>query len=277
MHTRNRLNVRQIQSLAKPGVYSDGGGLYLRVRPQGSKSWLFIATINGARREFGLGSGIDIPLARARERAVTIRTAIVEGREPRLREPKPPAAEIQKALAFGEFADALIDDIESGFRNAKHRKQWRATLKTHAAAILTIPVADVSTDNIVAVLKPIWLAKAETASRVRGRIERVLDAAKAKGLRSGENPARWRGHLDVLLPRRTKVEQEHHAALPFDEIATFMAELSQRPAIAARALAYTILTAARSGETLGMRWGEVNLESGVWTVPGERMKAGALH
>ena len=139
-----------------PGVYSDGGGLYLRVRPQGSKSWLFIATINGARREFGLGSGIDIPLARARERALTIRTAIDEGREPRFREPKAPAAEIQKALAFGEFADALIDDIESGFRNAKHRKQWRATLKTHAAAILTIPVADVSTDNIVAVLKPIW-------------------------------------------------------------------------------------------------------------------------
>lgn len=277
MHTRSRLNVRQVQSLKAPGVYSDGGGLYLRVRTGGSRSWLFIASIDGRRREIGLGSGIDISLAKARERAFTIRTAIVEGREPRYREPAERGVEIEKATTFGPFAEALIDDIEVGFRNEKHRKQWRATLKTHAAPILETALADVSTDDVVAILKPIWLSKPETASRVRGRIERVLDAAKAKGLRSGENPARWRGHLDVLLPRRAKTEQEHHAALPFDEIAAFIADLAERPAMAARALEFTILTAARSGETLGMRWSEVDLDAGVWSVPGDRMKAGAAH
>jgi integrase len=276
MHLRNKLNVRQIAGLTKPGVYSDGGGLYLRVRNTGTRSWLFVCMIKGRRREMGLGSALDVSLGQAREKAAIARAAFLEGRDP-ITERAAAEAPPPKAVTFGKFAESLIDDIENGFRNEKHRKQWRSTLKTHAKVILETPIADVSTDDVVDVLKPIWLKLPETASRVRGRIERVLDAAKAKGLRGGENPARWRGHLDLLLPRRKKAAQGHQAALGFTEIADFMRDLAKRPAMAARALEFTILTAARSGETLGMRWGEVNLDEGVWTVPASRMKAGVEH
>ncbi|ODU21794.1 MAG: integrase [Sphingomonas sp. SCN 67-18] len=276
MHVRGRIHVRQLPSLTKPGVYADGGGLYLRVRPSLTRSWIFICMIKGRRREMGLGSILDVSLAQARDKASVARAAFLEGRDPiaeRAASTQPEAAPV----TFGEFADALIDTIEGGFRNEKHRKQWRSTLKTHAASLIDKAITDIDTDDVVDVLRPIWLDLPETASRVRGRIERVLDAAKAKGHRQGENPARWRGHLDLLLPRRSKVVKSHHAALPFTGIVDFMNDLRKRPALAARALEFTILTAARSGETLGATWAEIDLEAALWTVPAERMKAGAEH
>jgi integrase len=232
--------------------------------------------IKGRRREMGLGSLLDVPLSKAREKASEARTSFLAGKDPIEQRPAP-AAPPPPPVAFGEFAGSMIDDIEAGFRNAKHRKQWRSTLNTHAASLLEKPVTEISTEDVVAALKPIWLELPETASRVRGRIERVLDAAKAKGHRTGENPARWRGHLDLLLPRRQKLAKGHHAALPFAEIGGFFRDLKGRPALAARALEFTILTAARSGETLGMTWAEVDLDEALWTVPAPRMKAGDEH
>jgi integrase len=276
MRGRNKFNVKQVANLTKPGIYSDGGGLYLRIRPSGTRSWLFICMLNGKRREMGLGSTLDVTLAKAREKAEAARAIFLDGRDPVLERVKAEQPE-QPVITFGMFAMQLLDDIEDGFRNPKHRQQWRNTLTTYAAPLFELPIAEVATEHVLGVLQPIWLTKAETASRVRGRIERVLDAAKVKGLRSGENPARGKGHLDLLLPKRGKTEVKHHAALSFNEIEAFMRALRQRAAVAARALEFTILTAARSGETRGMTWGEVDLAERVWTVPGERMKAGATH
>jgi integrase len=232
--------------------------------------------IKGRRREMGLGSLLDVPLSKAREKASEARASFLAGKDP-IEERAAPAAPPPPPVTFCEFAESMIEDIEAGFRNDKHRKQWRSTLKTHAASLAAKSIAEISTDDIVAALKPIWLELPETASRVRGRIERVLDAAKAKGHRTGENPARWRGHLELLLPRRQKLAKGHHAALPFAEVGDFIRELKGRPALAARALEFTILTAARSGETLGMTWAEVDLDEALWTVPAPRMKAGDEH
>ena len=276
MRARNKLNVRQLASFSKPGVYSDGGGLYLRVRSSSSRSWLFIYAMHGKRREMGLGSDLDVTLARARELARVARSKVLDGIDPqvdRMATKAPP----KDVVTFGQFTTDLLDSIEDGFRNPKHRQQWRNTLTTYAGPLFPKPVEDVGTDDILGVLQPIWLSKNETASRVRGRIERLLDAAKAKGLRAGENPAAWRGHLELLLPKRGKAEVRHHAALSYREIGPFMRELASRPATTARALEFTVLTSARSGETRGMTWGEVDLNANVWTIPGERMKAGATH
>jgi integrase len=270
---RNKLNVKQVAALAEPGVYSDGGGLYLRVRESG-RSWYFIGTFAGKRIELGLGGALDVTLAKARERAAEIRALLVDGKDPRLERK---LAKRRQTDTFGKFTEALIDDIEGGFKNPKHRQQWRNTLKTYAKSIYDLPVAAVTTEHVLAVLQPIWLSKPETASRVRGRIERVLDAAKIKGLRSGDNPARGRGHLDLLLPKRGKAEVKHHAALPFGQISAFLTALKQRPGTSARALEFVILTAARSGEVRGMTWGEVDFGPRIWTVPSERMKAGFTH
>ena len=231
---RSKLTVRQVASLTKPGIYSDGGGLYLRVRPSG-RSWFYIGTLHGKRIELGLGSALDVTLAKAREKAAGLRTTILDGEDPRQNRA---TAEIKEASkpTFGNFAKALIADIEGGFKNPKHRQQWRNTLDTYAKPMAEIPIDQVSTENVLAVLQPIWLSKPETASRLRGRIERILDAAKAKGLRSGDNPARGRGHLDMLLPKRNRAAIKHHPALPFADIAEFMADLRKRPAVAARAL-----------------------------------------
>ena len=272
---RNKLTVKQVAALTEPNVYSDGGGLYLRVRQSG-RSWFYIGALNGKRIELGLGSALDIPLAKARERAGAIRSMILDGIDPRAERAKAKIL-VKPAVTFGTFARELVADIEDGFKNPKHRQQWRNTLETYGKPLADIPIDQVSTENVLGVLQPIWLSKPETASRVRGRIERVLDAAKVKGLRSGENPARGRGHLDLLLPRRSKISVKHHAALPFVQVAAFMKNLLKRPAVAARALEFTILTAARSGETRGMTWAEVNLEDKIWTVPASRMKAGVIH
>ncbi|MGK2912212.1 MAG: tyrosine-type recombinase/integrase [Sphingobium sp.] len=215
-------------------------------------------------------------MAQAREKARELRYSFRAGVDPVVEKERARAAE-RPMQTFGEFADALLNDIEIGFRNERHRKQWRSTLQTHAAALGGMPIDQIDAAAVLKVLQPIWLALPETASRVRGRIERVLDAAKAKGLRSGENPARWKGHLELLLPRKPQIGPAHHAALPFDEISEFMKKLALRPASAARALELTILTAARSGETLGMTWGEIDWEAAIWTLPPERMKAGRMH
>ncbi len=175
------------------------------------------------------------------------------------------------------MADEVREALSAGFRNDKHKAQWKSTLATYAAPLNAMPVDTITTDDILAALKPIWTTKPETASRVRGRIEKVLDAAKAKGFRTGENPARWRGHLDHLLSRTLKLTRGHHAALPYEEVASFVAKLRQREALAASALELCILTAARSGEILGMRWSEVDLEKALWIVPAHRMKAGREH
>jgi integrase len=180
-------------------------------------------------------------------------------------------------MTFGEAADALIESMASSWRNEKHRRQWKMTLTVYCEPLRSKSVAEVGTEDVLKVLQPLWKTKPETASRLRGRIERVFDFARARGQRTGENPARWRGHLDAILPRRAKLTRGHHKAMPFDEVPAFMAALREREGVAPRALEFTILTAARSGEVLGARWDEVNLEACVWTVPAARMKAGREH
>lgn len=257
---------------AKPGKHSDGNNLYLIVSEAGSRKWVLRFTWRGKPREMGLGSASAVSLADARERAIDARRKIAAGTNPiedRQRETGIPT--------FGEMADQVLESLSSGFRNAKHRAQWKMTLEVYAKPLRHIPVDEVMTDDVLGVLKPIWTTKPETASRLRGRIEKVIDAAKAKGIRQGENPARWRGHLDHLLPKPSKLARGHHPAMPYDAVPAFMEQLRQREALAALALEYCILTAARTGEVLGATWGEINLREAVWTVPPERMKAGRLH
>ena len=266
-----QLTARKAET-AKPGKYSDGGNLYLIVTPQGSRKWVLRFTWRGRAKEMGLGSLASVSLADARESAANARRLVAQGLNP-IDERK----HDQGIPTFGKMADEVREALSAGFRNDKHKAQWKSTLATYAASLNTMPVDTITTDDILAVLKPIWTTKAETASRVRGRIEKVLDAAKAKGFRTGENPARWRGHLDHLLPRPIKMTRGHHAAMPYEDIASFIASLREREALAAKALELCILTAARSGEILGMRWSEVDLEKAIWTVPAHRMKAGREH
>ena len=266
----DKLSARAVATLKEPGRHSDGGGLYLVVDPSGAKRWLFMFRWQGKLKEMGLGGVTSVSLAKARERATAARAQVADGINPI-------NARKAEGANFGAVADALLTDIEGQWRNEKHRAQWRMTLTTYAAPLREKRVDAITTDDVLVVLKPLWTAKPETASRLRARIERVLDAARAKGLRSGENPARWRGHLDHLLPKRQKLRRGHHAALSFDALADFMDDLRKRPAMAARALEFTILTASRSGEVLGARWSEVDLEAAVWTVPAERMKGAREH
>jgi integrase len=260
----------------EPGKYADGDGLYLVVSKDGStlrRRWLLYFTWSGKRREMGLGSARDVSLAEARQMAEQARRQVREGVDPiKARDAVDPTVP-----TFGDFADTLIQSIESGFRNEKHRYQWRQTLTSYAAPIRGKRVDEITTQDVLACLTPIWQTKQETASRLRGRIERVLDAAKAQGLRSGENPARWRGHLANLLPKRQKLQRGHHPAMPFAEVPAFIARLREREAVSALALEFTILTAARTGEVFGATWGEIDLEARLWTVPAARMKAGRIH
>lgn len=272
----NKLSARTVATTTTPGRYGDGGGLYLLVDASGARRWLLIFRQSGRQREMGLGSASVVSLADARRRRDEARQLIADGRDPIAEKRKPDPATV-KATTFGSFADQLVPELSKGFRNAKHAAQWTSTLNTYAASLRTKPIADISTDDVLTVLRPIWNEKAETASRVRGRIERVLDAAKAKGLREGENPARWRGHLDHLLSKRKRLTRGHHAAMPFDEVPAFVQALRQRQAVAALALEFGILTAGRVGEVIGARWFEIDRTSRVWTVPAERMKAGREH
>ena len=272
MAAAKRLTARQVETIKTPGRHADGGNLYLNVTASGARSWIFMWARAGRQREMGLGPARDVSLVEARELASTHRRAILAGHDP---------LELRKATVtkptFGAYAEEHVASMEAGWRNPKHRAQWRSTLATYAAPLKSLPVDQVATADILAVLKPIWSAKPETASRVRGRIEAVLDAAKAAGLRSGDNPAAWRGHLDNLLPKRSSLSRGHHAAMPIDETPAFVERLRKAEGVSARALEFTILTAARSGEALGAQWPEIDLERRVWTVPATRMKGGREH
>ncbi len=281
----NKFSAKAVEALSRPGRHSDGGGLYLKVLPEGRRQWVFMYRWQGRQKEIGMGAFLPVKtekgeryeyvsLADARQKATAARAAIAKGIDP---------MEARKAVSavptFGEFADALIDDHLAGeFRNVKHVEQWRMTLgDTYCKALRNKKVDEIETDHVLAVLEPIWHTKAETASRIRGRIERVLDAAKAKRLRTGENPALWRGHLDAILKRRKKLQRGHHAAMAYSDVPGLVADLCSRPATAARALEFTILTAARSGEVYGATWAEIDTKAKVWTVPPQRMKAGREH
>jgi integrase len=269
----HKLNARAVATLKKPGRHGDGGGLYLWISNDGRRRWVFLFNNGGKLREMGLGSPQDVSLGEAREKAAAARKLRSEGLDPlnERRNSKPAVP------TFGELAERFVSEMEPQFRNAKHVAQWRMTLKRYAAPLAQKAVSTVTTEDVLCVLRPIWHEKNETASRLRGRIERVLDAAKAQGHRSGENPARWRGHLDHLLPRRQRLQRGHHAAMPFGEVPAFVHKLRGREAVAARALEFLILTAARTGEVLGATWQEINFDERLWTVPAQRMKAGREH
>jgi integrase len=224
----------------------------------------------------GLGPAHVVSLGEARERARNARRALAERNNPIEIKRRAQAAEAGKPT-FGEVADALIEAKAPEWRNEKHRAQWKMTLQTYAAPLRSRPVDHIGTADVLAVLKPLWLEKPETASRLRGRIEAVLDAAKAQGHRSGENPAAWRGHLSHLLPKRGKLTRGHHAAMPYREVTQFIGSLRERDTIAALALEFCILTAARSGEVLEARWREIDFDAKIWTIPAGRTKAARMH
>jgi integrase len=278
----HRLSAVKIANIKQRGMYADGAGLYLQVSGNGSRSWIFRFKQNGCARDMGLGSLTTVSLATAREMAAECRRKRLAGIDPiedRQTDRREAQLAAARSMTFDQCRDAFIEAHRAGWRNAKHRGQWTASLATYVTPVLgSLPIQSVDVGLVMKALEPIWSTKPETAARVRGRIERILDWSKVRGFRQGENPARWRGHLDVLLPARSKVRQvEHHAALPYSEIGTFMAALKTRQAVAARALEFAILTAARTGEVLGARWDEVGLQAKVWTVPASRMKGGREH
>ena len=268
-----KLNDRQVKAFRGDGLHACGEGLYLRVAGD-ARGWMFRYQVGGKRRDMGLGSAAEVSLKEAREAVEAAKRAIREGIDPvNARKAERPAIP-----AFGAFAKEMISEWEKGFRNEKHCYQWRLTLgDAYCSAIRDKLVSEITTADILEVLKPVWITKAETAAKMRGRIEKVLDAAKAKGFRSGENPAAWRGHLSNLLPKQPRLIRGHHPALPYDDVPAFVGRLRERDAVAARALEFLILTAARAGEVFGATWGEIDTKAKVWTIPGSRMKAGKEH
>lgn len=275
----NILTARSVAALKEPGRHSDGGGLYLRITTAGARSWVFMSAAGGKRVEIGLGAASSVSLATARSIATNMREAVALGNDPRgVLAPKQ-APEPEPVKSFGQFAEEYIASIEDGWKNPTHKQQWRNSLRDHAGMIRDKPLDQVTTDDLLTILQPIWLTKSETAGRVRGRVERILDAARVRGFipRDMANPARLKGHLDFLLPKRPSLVRGHHAALPYKDAPAFMASLRKRPALAARCLEFTILTAARSGEALGASWGEIDQSERLWRVPGSRMKAGVDH
>lgn len=284
--TINRLSHRKVESLKQPGMHGDGGGLYLQVTESADgtprKSWLFRYSVAGRERQMGLGPLSDVPLAEARARASAARELRRAGKDPIAeREAARAQASLvaERAMSFDDCATAYIAAHRAGWRNVKHASQWTNTVATYCSPIFgKLPVQLVDVGLVMKAIEPVWSTKPETAGRVRGRIERILDWAKVRGYRDGENPARWRGHLDHLLPARGKVWRvKHHAALPYGELPAFVAALRGRDAVAARALEFAILTAARTSEVLGATWSEIDLDARIWTVPAERMKAGREH
>ncbi len=277
-----RLSALAVARATKPGLYPDGLGLYLRVGPNGAKSWVFRYRVGDSRRDMGLGPLHTVSLADARAKALECRKARLDGGDPlQAREAERLARKLEAArgMTFTECAAAYIEAHRAGWRNAKHGAQWTATLETYAYPVFgELPVQAVDTALVMKALEPIWATKTETASRLRGRIESVLDWATVREFRRGDNPARWRGHLENLLPARTKVQKvEHHPALPYGQVGAFMAAVRGQDGVAARALEFLILTATRTSETIGATWDEIELSEGVWTIPAGRIKAGKEH
>ncbi len=278
------LGALEVGRLNSPGLHAVGGvaGLALQVTGKGARSWILRVLIGGKRRDMGLGGYPDVTLAGAKEAARAARLKIKEGTDP-IKDAKAKRSALYAARAtamtFSEAAKAYIAVKESEWSNAKHGDQWRNTLATYAEPVIgNIFVRDIDQSHVLRVLEPIWLDKTETAKRVQGRIENILDWATASKFRQGDNPARWRGHLDMLLAKPGKIKNiEHHPALAMDDLGAFMVELRKQEGMGARALEFAILTAARSGEVRGATWSEIDLEDATWTIPADRMKMKREH
>ncbi|MGB7196646.1 MAG: integrase arm-type DNA-binding domain-containing protein [Collimonas pratensis] len=282
MRTINRLSAQAVARNIKPGLYSDGGGLYLQITVAGVKSWLFRYMRNGKARGMGIGPLHTITLAEARTKALNCRRQLLDGIDPLDEKQTRQAAQkivAAKAMTFSECADAYIETHRAGWKNVKHAAQWESTLDTYAAPFFgDLPVTAVDTTLVMKALEPIWITKNETATRVRGRIESVLDWATVRGYRTSENPARWKGHLDHLLAKPSKVKKVvHHPALPYAEMAAFMQFLRSEGGTVYYALQLLILTATRTNELLHARWDEIDMPSKVWVIPAWRMKAEREH
>src|SRR5579862_1640258 len=278
----NRLSALGAARLTLPGLHHDGGGLYLQVGASGSKSWTYRYMLAGRAREMGLGPLQVVSLAEAREKAAEARRLKFAGVDPiAARDSAVLKARIgpRSSRTFMDCALQYIESHRPEWKNEKHGTQWQATLDTYAGPVFgDVPVQDVDLALVMRVLEPIWKTKTETASRLRGRIERILDWATTAGYRQGENPARWRGHLENLLAKRSKVRKvKHHPALPYAEVGPFLSALRGHEGVASQAFEFLILTAARTSEVLGARWDEFDLENAIWTVPASRIKAGREH
>ena len=276
------LSPREVGSKAKPGLYGDGGNLFLRVAPGGAKSWVFRYWREGKRRVISLGSCDTVSLAEARTKAHEQRRLRLDGHDPAVaREASKAALRVAEAstMTFAECAEAYIAAHKAGWRTAKNAKDWAATLQTYAHPVIgKLPVAVIDLPLILRVLEPIWTEKVSTASRVRVRLESILDWATVRGYRTGDNPARWKGNLESLFPKKAKITKiRPHAALPYGDIARYMADLRERDNLPARALEFAILTTARISEVTGATWAEFDLDARLWTIPAARMKADREH
>jgi integrase len=274
-----RLTARTVATLTKPGRHADGGNLYLAISKTStglSRRWTFMYAFGGKQREGGFGSASTVTLAEARERAAEYRSQLAKGIDPLMAKQSAKAADAARRT-FGQCADDLIDSMRPAWRSEIHARQWRNTIDTYCKSILDTFVDEIDVHAVLAVLKPIWGKIPETASRLRGRIESILNFAKAHKLRAGENPAAWKGNLADILPKRQKLMRGHHAAMPYRDVADFIGRLRERESIPALALEFTILTAARLGEAIGARWSEIDIEGRIWCVPASRMKGGLSH
>ena len=286
MTTWNKLTAVKIKKLKERGSYHDGGGLYLYVSKGGAKHWVYRFMLNKRRREMGLGSLDDFSIAEAREQRDTQRKLTKQGIDPIEHRKAQRAAQLledakaeRERITFQQCAEACIKAKTPEWKNAKHAQQWTNTLTTYAFPIIgQLPVASVDQAAVLTCLKPIWTTKTETATRVRQRIETVLNYGKAKGYREGDNPAAWKGGLEPVLPKPNKLKNvQHHEALPYDKLPAFMSQLKAQAGQGAQALRFTILTAARTGEVIGAQWQEIDFEKRLWIIPKERMKAGYEH
>ncbi len=282
--TTKPLPANALDKIKAPGLHSDGGGLYLQIAPTGARSWIFRFMLNGRRRDMGLGKAgdRDMTLAKARARAAEARQVVADGKDPIALRDGARAnekAERAKSVTFKEAAERCIVSRKAGWRNEKHEAQWTATLEAYAYPVMGhLPVGAIEVGHVTKILEPIWSTKTETARRLRGRIEAVLDFAAANGWRTGDNPARWRGHLQVIMaPHRKVATVTNHPALPYTEIGAFVAELRTLTGTAPLALEFLILTATRTSEATGARWSEIDMAKAVWTIPALRIKAGKEH
>lgn len=269
--TIQKLTDKDVRAAKTKGRLGDGGGLYLRVTSSNAKSWSFMWNRDGIRKEVGLGPYPAVSLSQAREKAAKSRETLAAGKDPAL------VLSQQSEPTFAECCEFFLESMQDQWSNAKHRQQWRNTLKQYCKPIANKRVSQIELHDALSVLKKIWKEKPETASRLRGRIERVLNFARVKGWRTGENPAAWRGNLENVLPKPRKLVRGHHPSMPYPELPAFMARLRQRDALAASALELAILTGCRTGEVLDAPWSEFDLEAGIWTIPAQRMKNKLVH